>query len=250
MLEGVNEQRPWYGHWWGKILIGLMVFSLVILFVFIAITLMFWWQIKHGQKPDLGVPPAGSFSFMASFAASGAAHIDRSRLETADDPSLGRTGAPITVVEFIDLKCPNSRAAAPIMDKVIARYGAKVHLIIRDFPVESTHPGATELSELAYCADQQHRFWPMYQVLFSEQDTLSAALDDTALSRLADRSGTDFATLKTCLATAAPLQEIRADYLTGISAGVRGTPTFFINGQKVEGVIPFETWEKYLEKVK
>lgn len=240
--------HPWYGHWWGKILIGLMVFSLVILLVFSAITLMYWWLIQHGEKPDIGTPPASSFT--ASLAASTVGRVDRSRLETADDPSLGRMGAPVTIVEFIDFKCPNSRAAAPIMDKVVARYGAKVHLIIRDFPVESTHPGATELSELAYCADQEHHFWSMYQVLFNEQDTLPAVLDDATLAHLADRSGTNFDTLKTCLASAAPLQEVQTDYLTGISAGARGTPTFFINGEKVEGVAPLEAWERYLDKVK
>lgn len=240
--------RPWYGHWWGKILIGFMVFSLVILVVFAVITAMYWWQIQHGVKPDIGTPSPGSFT--ASLASKAGAYVDRARLETTDDPSLGRTGAPVTVVEFVDFKCPNCRAAAPIMDRVIARHGAQVHLIVRDFPVESTHPGATELSELAYCADQGHRFWPMFQVLYNEQDTLPSALDDATLQHLTDQIGADFNTIKTCLASAAAFQEVQTDYLTGISAGVRGTPTFFINGEKIEGVIPFEAWEKYLEKVK
>ncbi len=240
--------RSWYGHWWGKILIGFIVFSSVILVVFAVITAMYWWQIKHGVKPNIGTPSPGSFT--ASFAPKSSVRVDRSRLETADDPSLGRAGAPVTVVEFIDFKCPNSRAAAPIMDRVIARYGAKVHLIIRDLPVESTHPGATKLSELAYCAGREQRFWPMYQTLFNEQDTLPDVLDDAALQRLAERTGANFESMKTCLASASAFQEVQTDYLAGISAGVRGTPTFFINGEKIEGAIPFEAWERYLEKVK
>lgn len=241
-------QRPWYGHWWGKILVGLIVFSSVVLIVFAVITLTYWRQIKRGEKPNIGALHAGSFT--ASFAASAPGRVDRSRLETADDPSLGRAGAPITVVEFIDFKCPNSRAAVSIMDRVIARYGQKVRLIIRDLPVESTHPGTTRLSELAYCAGQERRFWPMYRALFNEQDALPDVLDDATLKRLADQTGADFEAISACLASAAPFQEVREDYLTGISAGARGTPTFFVNGEKVEGVIPFEAWKRYLDKVK
>lgn len=242
-------QHPWYGYWWGKLLIGLGIFFLIILTIFVAFTFTYWRQIKNGEKPNLGLPSSGSFTSAGS-AVPAVGRVDRARLETTDDPSLGRTGAPVTVVEFIDFKCPNCKAAVPIMDKVIARYGAKVRLIVRDFPVESTHPGATALSELAYCADKEHRFWPVYQALFNEQDSLPNPLGEAALLRLADQTGVGVDTLKTCLATAAPFQEVQADYLAGISAGVRGTPTFFINGEKVEGVIPFEAWDTFLGKVK
>lgn len=240
--------HPWYGHWWGKLLIGLIVFCSVILVVFVVITLMFWWQIKHGQTPGFGLATGSSFT--ASFAAPRAVQIDRSRLETTDDPSLGRSGARVTIVEFLDFKCPNCRAAAPIMDKVIADFGTKVHWIVRNFPVESTHPGATQLSELAYCADQQHHFWPMYHVLFDEQDTLPSALDDATIAHLADRSGTNAGALANCLTSDAASQKVQTDYLTGISAGVRGTPTFFVNGEKVEGVVPYAAWDTFLSAVK
>lgn len=245
MAEEEQKQCRWYGHWWGKLFLGLLAFFSLIVLGVVVMTAVFWWQIKHGNQPTVGLQGAGSFT--ASLATDKANRLDRARLETEDDPSIGRAVAPVTIVEFVDFKCPNSLAAAPIMNKVMAQYGTKVRWIVRDFPAESVFPGATKLAEVAYCANQQRRFWPMHQILYDEQNTLSDNLSDSELSQLAERTGANLDDLKTCLATTAPSQEVKADYFAGISAGVRGTPTFFVNGEKVEGVVPFASWENFLK---
>jgi len=158
--------------------------------------------------------------------------------------------APVTIVEFADFKCPNCRLAAPILRQVAQKYGNKVKIIFRNFPVESTHPGATRLAEIAYCADRQGRFWPMHDLLYAEQDTLIPVLPRAEVQRLAEKTDLDLKQLWSCLGSPAAAIAVNRDYSDGFGVGLRGTPTWFVNGKKVEGVVPFEVWERYLDNVK
>src|SRR3989338_6663483 len=237
----------WNPPWGGITLVGFGGLLGALAIVVAVTTIIYWWQIKHGKLSSLQERFGNGFT--ASGKSGGATKIDRAKLETLDDPFLGRPGAPIVIVEFIDFKCPNCKAAAPIIHQVADRYGSKVKIVVRDFPAESLHPGATYLSELAYCAGQQKHFWQMHDVLYDNQDTLPEVLAPEDIQALADRAGVDAAALSLCAKSAEAIRKVKNNYFAGLSFGVRGTPTFFINGQKVEGVVPFEEWEKYLDKV-
>lgn len=242
------EPKRWYARWWGLLL--LVAGSLCLLFfgLVLVITVRYWWQLKHGEQPAF---IQEHYSRFTQIGAKGSSKkmIDRAQLETADDPFLGRPGAPIVIVEFIDFKCPNSKIAAPIMKQVIQKYGYAVKYIVRDFPPESVRPGSTKLSELVGCASQQSRFWEMHDLLFLEQSNLPETLTDRHLEVIALQAGVDLSELKVCLADEAVVREVKQDYLDGAQFGIAGTPTFFVNGERVEGVVPFETWQSYLDQV-
>ena len=130
------------------------------------------------------------------------------------------------------------------------KYGNKVKLIIRNFPVESTRRGTNQLSMLAMCAYEQGYYWPLHDWLYEQQDNLGESLSDTEIDSLAFQFGWESSKMKTCLANPSVKVAVNKDFADGYRFGVGGTPTFFINGEKVEGVIPFSAWELFLNNVK
>lgn len=250
MPTPTNSSRPWQQHTAAILGIGLAGVLLVVGLLFLGLTGYYWWQIKQGRGVAVEADLRTRFTAAFPESASGRNQVvNRAELETADDPTLGSATAPVTIVEFVDFKCPNCKAAAPILDRLIAEYGSRVRLIARDFPVESLHPGATRLSEIAACAHEAGRYWMLSPRLLMEQDTLPEPLLPEDIARLAEQINLPAGALEQCLGSGRPAAEVQRDYLAGIRAGVRGTPTFFINGVKVEGVIPWEAWQRYLQRL-
>jgi len=262
--------KRWYQTWWGVVLSIFLVGVGLFVAVFIGITGHYLWEMKHGgiivflpsdssnstgkNSSSTVSPPQLTASGFTQATASTAptaelGQVNRHTIEAGTNPILGSAAAPITIVEFFDFKCPYSKAAAPILQQVAAQYGKKVKIIVRDFPAESIHPGTTDLARVAYCAKQQGKYWPMNVMLFQDQDQLTDTLSDDEVSQLAASVGLNLPVLQTCLASPAALSAVTADYLAGAQAGVDGTPTFFVNGQKVEGVVPLSAWQGYLNNI-
>lgn len=242
------KPRHWYHRWWGTTVIVFGTFFAIFLGLIAITTVRYWWQLRQGQEPAFLQDRYSRFTGMAA-SAQVAKKVDRQSLETQDDPFLGRSNAPTVIVAFFEYKCPNSKLAVPILKKVAAKYGYAVKIIIRDFPPETLHPGATMLSKITTCAHKQEKFLAMQDVLFNEQDTLPEVLSNTDLEQLAMLADVDFTALKACVYSPETEKEVHQDYLDGVRFGVGGTPTFFVNGERIEGVVPFDAWEKYLDSV-
>ena len=165
-------------------------------------------------------------------------------LATADDPAIGPEGAKLTVVEFLDYQCPFCNAVSSTFREMAALYGDRVRFIVRDFPVPDIHPEAVDAAEAAGCAEAQGKYWQMHDRLFN----LRGSLAPSDLDRAAEQSGLDMAVYRACMDVDARLDEIQEDATAGFNAGVRGTPTFFFNGQPVEGAIPREAFEALIKR--
>lgn len=176
--------------------------------------------------------------------------VDRAPLEDGDYPTIGTNQPELTVVEFVDFKCPNCQAAAPILRQLIVEYGGKVKIISRNAPFESLHPGATRFAQIAWCAKAQGRYWAVHDYFFAEQTNLPVELSPQELGTLSDRFGLDRQKFSDCLSDQRSLIAINKEYIEALALGVRGTPTFFINGLKVEGVVPLSAWEELLRPKK
>ena len=122
------------------------------------------------------------------------------------------------------------------------KYGAKIYFMFRDYPITQIHPEALAAAEAANCAEQQGQFWDYHDQLYARQDELSSA----TYRSIAEALGLDMPKFNTCLKTHATRAEITADAEDGANLGVRGTPTFFINGQMFPGVLKFDFWDKVL----
>jgi len=233
----------WYHTWWGVVVLSFLLLLCAGVVFFVGTTIRYWWQIKHGITPAF--LKENTAQFTVSTQAQGG-EVDRASLETADSPWLGRFGATTTIVEFIDFKCPNCQIAASTVHLLDAQFHDRVRIIVRHFPAETLHPGATELSILGYCAQKQNKFWPLYDILFNQQSNLPNPLDSATINNLADAVGLKLTDLTACMKSPSANAAVTRDYLDGVRAGVRGTPTYFVNGEKVEGVIPVNLWTGFL----
>jgi protein-disulfide isomerase len=88
------------------------------------------------------------------------------------------------------------------------------------------------------CAAQQDKFWEMHDVLYDS----SGEFTPETLLAMADEAGLNNSAFANCLQDPNVAAEVAADLADGVAAGVVGTPTFFFNGQKIEGAIPFSTY--------
>lgn len=154
---------------------------------------------------------------------------------TTDDPAIGPAEATVTIVEFADFECPYSREAFTSVRQVLSEFPGQVRLVYRDFPLDAIHTRARAAARAANCAAAQGKFQPMHDKLYQN----ASALRDHDLRFYAQQIGLDAAAFEACMADAATGAEIDRDIADGVNAGVRGTPTFFINGARVEGAIPY-----------
>lgn len=213
--------------------------------VLAALALFIWrvWTyydaIAKGEAVDL---PQFSAQFTASGGSAGPGTL--ADLAASDDPSEGPADAKLVVVEFLDYQCPFSMQAASTFREMAASYGDRVRFVVRDFPVAEIHPEAVAAAEAAGCAQAQGKYWPMHDRLFA----LRGALTRADLDRAAAQSGLDMGVYGACMDLHARLDEIQADLTAGVEAGVRGTPSFFFNGQPVEGAIPAAAFRALIER--
>lgn len=159
-------------------------------------------------------------------------------------PFLGNKDATLTVVEFADFGCPFSRTESFVVRALAMAYPDTVRFEYRDFPIDELHPQASAASEAARCANEQNRFWDYHDKLYAGQETLT----EDAYPRFAAELNMNVAEFNRCLASDRNLPKIQADMDAGIAAGVRGTPTFFLNGVRVPGAIPEDTFRKILDR--
>jgi protein-disulfide isomerase len=161
----------------------------------------------------------------------------------AEGPSRGPAAAPVTIIEFSDYQCPACIAAEPAVKQVLAGYGDKVRLVYRDFPLEF-HPLAQKAAEASQCAEQQGKYWDMHDRLFAAQ---GKGLEVPALKSHAKELGLDTAKFDACLDKGETAATVQGHMKAGMAAGVKATPTFFINGRLYEGMLPPEELKKAID---
>jgi protein-disulfide isomerase len=163
---------------------------------------------------------------------------------TSDNPTLGLKNAPVTIVEFSDFECPFSRQAFPIIRETTNTFGGKVLYQYRHFPISEIHANAENAVLASECANEQGKFWPYHDKLFQNQDNL--AID--SLKAYAAEIGLDEVQFANCFDSGKYESKIKRDRADGLFTGVRGTPTWFIDGVKIEGVIPLDVFRRIIQE--
>lgn len=164
-------------------------------------------------------------------------------VESKNNPSLGPEDAKVTIIEFSDFECPFCQRSQGINKALREKYNGKIRWVFRDFPL-SFHPNAMFAHIAANCANQQGKYWEVFDLLFQN----TGSLDKDSVLKLAESRNLDMKKFKECSEDSSVMAEIQKDIADGQEVGVSGTPAFFINGIMVEGAQPMESFVKIIEQ--
>jgi protein-disulfide isomerase len=149
------------------------------------------------------------------------------------DHVQGSRSAPVVLVEYGDYECPDCLNAWPVVQGVRDALGDRVAIVFRHFPQSSIHPNASFAAQAAEAAAAQGKFWEMHDRLFRNRKELGS-LD---LTHVALQLGLEIYRFDTTLELTSTLRHIREDVDSAQASGVKGTPTFFINGCRYRGTV-------------
>jgi protein-disulfide isomerase len=155
----------------------------------------------------------------------------RFEVKTQGHPSKGAAAAPVVLVLFSDFQCPYCRDFNLTIEDVLKKYGDKVRLVFRQFPLTHIHSNALRAAKASLCAAAQNHFWEMHDHLFRSQDSLT---EETIKSGAKDLN-LDLNAFSSCLDSAHTSALIKEDIRAGSMGGVDGTPALFINGRFLGG---------------
>jgi protein-disulfide isomerase len=169
--------------------------------------------------------------------------VYRASVVAAGSRSLGSSEAPVTIVEFSDYHCPFCKRAEDTVAQILSRYGNKVRLVFKDFPIDQLHPQARKAHEAARCSADQARFWEYHKQLFAGTPKATPA----ELRASAEQAGLDLPAFDQCVAQGTHQTTVQKEIDEGWSLGVSATPTFFINGRPLSGAQPLQTFIQLID---
>lgn len=170
--------------------------------------------------------------------------VPRLPVTSDDDPVRGPKDAPVQIVMFSDFQCPYCSKVEATMKQISDRYGNKVAITFRDYPLPF-HQFAEKAAEAANCAYKQgnNKYWEVHDALFANQ----GQLDEPSLKKTAESLGLDMKAFSQCFESGEMKPEIEKDTAAGQSYGVNGTPASFINGRLLSGAAPFENFQHIID---
>lgn len=162
--------------------------------------------------------------------------------------TVGAGTEGVTLVEYGDFQCPYCGLYYPTLKQVKQTYGDKIKFQFVHFPLTSLHPNAFAASRAAEAAGMQGKFWEMHDKLYEQQQAWSNAKDPLAVfSGYAETIGLDVNKFRTDFASRQVNDIINADMADGNSKKLTATPTFFLNGKKVEVNNEVAAFEKLID---
>jgi protein-disulfide isomerase len=159
-------------------------------------------------------------------------------------PIFGKEDASVTIVEFSDFQCPYCSRAAATVSELKKKYGSKIKLAFKHFPLPM-HKDARPTAEASMCVAEQgaDKFWKFHDAVFKNQDKLDAS----NIAKVAKESGADEKKYADCVAGKKYADYIQKDMEYGEKVGVKSTPTFFINGQILNGAVPIDQFSEIID---
>ncbi len=166
-------------------------------------------------------------------------------VEVGDAPSFGNKDAKVTIVEYSDFQCPYCAKGADILKQIKKKYGSKVKVAFKNFPLPF-HNHAEKAAVAGLCANEQssEAFWKLHDEMFANQESL----DPEGLKKAAAKLGLKVDKFTKCLDENTYLAKVKADMEEGKAVKVKSTPTFFVNGQLINGAQPIEVFSELIDE--
>lgn len=234
----MEDAKPFYKHGWRLAGLILAIITLVGLGLFVWRTVYFYKEIKNGKTFEQALAKTTAPKPLDPLQIKYLQSMKEYVSGKATDPFAGPASSSHEVVVFIDYDCPYSKQMVPVLrDFMKARPDVKVTVL--DFPVADLHPEAMLPAKAARCVWNQAKseiYWAFHDKLFSEQSKHSAE----NLRSFANGLKVDIAAYDQCMSETKTEKLVTSSEAIGARAGVRGTPTFFVDGGKLEGVVSID----------
>ncbi len=156
---------------------------------------------------------------------------------------IGSSNPKITIVEFGDFACLMCKNSFSKIRELGIKYKNDVKIVFRDFPVISEN--SMNLAISARCAGEQGFFWVMHDKLFINQGKSSII----EIKEMAKQTGVDIDRFNNCFDNKKYISAINKDLEMARELNIKGTPTWFINGNKVSGDIPYNIFLNIIEEM-
>lgn len=200
--------------------IGLAIFLVIVVFGFVFL-------VKNSPAKNT----AGNLSAIANM----------------EDWSKGATSSAVTLVEYSDFQCPACASYYPLVKELSEKYKNDVTFIYRHFPLIQIHINADFAAQASEAAGKQGKFWDMHDMLFDKQNEWANVRNgEEVFTSYAKEIGLDLEKFKTDFKSEEVRRKINEHYKSGMKSGVTGTPTFFLNGEKIQSPNSKEAFEKLL----
>ncbi|MFZ5390793.1 MAG: DsbA family protein, partial [Patescibacteria group bacterium] len=163
----------------------------------------------------------------------------------------GNKDAKVVMIEYSDLECPYCQRFHDSMKKIEADYPGQIAWIFRHFPL-SFHANAQKEAEGAECVGQlggAEKYWQFIDKIFERTTANGTGFALDKLPALAKEVGVNETKFKSCLDSGQMAQKVQADLQEGSAYGVAGTPTTFVNGQPLEGALPYEQIKAVIDNI-
>ncbi len=232
---------------------GFLIVFLFLIGLFIA---LFLWKfvealitLRYGdstEKQALQERAGASFTLSPELNAKKSATnsaIEATQLVRTHNPVVGTNTAPIHLVAFIDFECPYCQKSYPVLKEIMEQYDGVVQVIFKHFPLQTLHPDSVKAAIASTCAQEQGKFWEYFDILFEQKK-----FDANSLMTFAETLELNTESFLLCVNAEKYKQNIAQDLQDGLTIGIRGTPTFILEDQKIEGTLPKNTWDQLILK--
>lgn len=165
--------------------------------------------------------------------------------DDATDHIQGPAFAPVALIEYGDFECPSCLQAHAALKVILPHFGPQLRFVFRHFPLREVHPHAELAAEAAEAAGAQGKFWPMYELLFTNQQHLK----EKHLLDYAGQIGLDLPRYQNEMKDHVYLQRVQENMQGGRHLGVRSTPAFYVNGLLIDVSFGFQPLHEAIDKV-
>lgn len=179
----------------------------------------------------------------------------RVTVDVAGDPVILAPRQAVQVVEFSDFLCPSCQRASKFNPILLAGHRQDVSFVFKHFPLDAScnttitrmvHQGACELAAATECAHEQGKFWPLHDRIFEQGSTYKLE----RLEQDAQSLGLDMAALRSCRESGRGLEAVKRDIAEGARLGVSSTPSYYLNGVPVVGVLSPAMFEEFFHTLR
>jgi protein-disulfide isomerase len=153
------------------------------------------------------------------------------------DHVFGKTDSKVTLIEYGDFQCPPCANIYPVVKSLTEKYKNQLQYVFRNFPIADLHPNAKAAAASAEAAGLQGKYWEMHDKLYEAQNdwsNLSSSERTTLFDSLAKGLNLDMKKFDADMSSSSVASKINFDIALGTKVSVSGTPSFFLNGKKLE----------------